>query len=306
MAERVARRDDDPRLPGHVELDRRRRLRSRRDVGERLCSYACWVGWRSGLVLDQVSVRVRVLDPVDPGPAQHPHAPKPSVRTLPNGRTHYGPHEKVYICHSTGSATNPYVLIHVSKNALRAHTRHHDGRDIVLGDSPGPGCPAPRTTAVAPPAPKTLPPPPCVHAKTVAVPGYVLHHTGSKSHPWVKIHPSTHSAHYSKHAADVVVPATTRQVMVAADDCSPRAATTTIAPQATSTTVPVTTTATTAGTTVTVATTTTVLADTSTVTTTVAAAVAATTTRRPRPAGSRRRGARLRRRREASSAPRRG
>jgi len=51
-------------------------------------------------------------------------------------------HGKVYICHATGSATNPYVLIRVSVNALPAHTRHQDGRDIVLGDTPGP-CPGP-------------------------------------------------------------------------------------------------------------------------------------------------------------------
>ncbi len=50
-------------------------------------------------------------------------------------------HGKVYICHATGSATNPYVLIHVSVNALPAHTGHQDGRDIVLGDNAGP-CPA--------------------------------------------------------------------------------------------------------------------------------------------------------------------
>src|SRR5690348_8028903 len=52
-------------------------------------------------------------------------APKPSE-----------PEAKVYICHATGSSTNPYVLIHVSSHALPAHTSHQDGRDIVLGSSP--------------------------------------------------------------------------------------------------------------------------------------------------------------------------
>jgi type IV secretory pathway VirB10-like protein len=52
------------------------------------------------------------------------------------------PAPKVYICHATGSASNPYVLIHVSSNALPAHTGHQGGRDIVLGSSPG-ACPHP-------------------------------------------------------------------------------------------------------------------------------------------------------------------
>jgi cobalamin biosynthesis Mg chelatase CobN len=45
----------------------------------------------------------------------------------------------VTICHATGSATNPYVRITISRNALHAHTRHQDGRDIVdpAGDCPG-------------------------------------------------------------------------------------------------------------------------------------------------------------------------
>ena len=62
-------------------------------------------------------------------------APKPSE-----------PAAKVYICHATGSATNPYVLIHVSSHALPAHTGHQGGHDIVLGSTPGP-CPQPPAQA---------------------------------------------------------------------------------------------------------------------------------------------------------------
>ena len=47
---------------------------------------------------------------------------------------------KVFICHSTGSATNPFVLIEVSVAAEHAHVQHHHGADVVLGASPGP-CP---------------------------------------------------------------------------------------------------------------------------------------------------------------------
>ena len=46
--------------------------------------------------------------------------------------------EKVTICHRTGSNTNPYVLIRVSKSALKAHARHTG--DII--PAPAGGCPA--------------------------------------------------------------------------------------------------------------------------------------------------------------------
>ncbi len=46
---------------------------------------------------------------------------------------------KTTICHATESATNPYVEITVSNDALAAHRRHQDGRDIV--PAPPTGCP---------------------------------------------------------------------------------------------------------------------------------------------------------------------
>jgi hypothetical protein len=46
---------------------------------------------------------------------------------------------KTTICHATGSKTNPYVTITISNNALPAHQRHQDGRDIV--PAPAGGCP---------------------------------------------------------------------------------------------------------------------------------------------------------------------
>ncbi|MDP8943460.1 MAG: hypothetical protein M3N16_05000, partial [Actinomycetota bacterium] len=50
-----------------------------------------------------------------------------------------GPDGKITICHSTNSDTNPYVEITVSVNAVKAHSGHHDGRDII--PAPAGGCP---------------------------------------------------------------------------------------------------------------------------------------------------------------------
>jgi hypothetical protein len=50
------------------------------------------------------------------------------------------PAPKVTICHATGSATNPYVRITVSQNAVAAHEKHQDREDII-----------PATTGCVPP-----------------------------------------------------------------------------------------------------------------------------------------------------------
>jgi hypothetical protein len=50
--------------------------------------------------------------------------------------------EKVKICHRTGSNKNPYRLITVSRNALKAHRNHppkNGRRDII--PAPAQGCP---------------------------------------------------------------------------------------------------------------------------------------------------------------------
>ncbi|HLY94702.1 MAG TPA: hypothetical protein VKP14_07630 [Gaiellaceae bacterium] len=109
------------------------------------------------------------------------------------------PEAKVYICHATGSQSNPYVLIHVSSHALPAHTSHQDGRDIVLGASPG-TCPGASTTsnvqggaeqsqgeqhaAGVQGAENTKP----ENAKV-----FICHATGSDSNPYVLIHVSEHA-----------------------------------------------------------------------------------------------------------------
>lgn len=72
---------------------------------------------------------------------------KPDADDAPAPKVKAG---KTTICHSTGSETNPYVLITVSDNALKAHARHHDGRDII--PAPAGGCPGPETGGTAPAA----------------------------------------------------------------------------------------------------------------------------------------------------------
>jgi hypothetical protein len=73
------------------------------------------------------------------GPAPKAKGPKAQApsRSNPTGR---GPAGKETFCHSTRSATNPFVTITTSVNALLAHDRHHAGDDIIPatnGECPG-------------------------------------------------------------------------------------------------------------------------------------------------------------------------
>jgi hypothetical protein len=77
---------------------------------------------------------------------EHPAKPgKPATSEAPPADNPHAKAGKTTICHSTGSDTNPYVTITVSDNALKAHARHHDGRDII--PAPAGGCPAPAEQA---------------------------------------------------------------------------------------------------------------------------------------------------------------
>jgi len=91
--------------------------------------------------------------PAHPARPSHPVTPSTTTTAKPvsgstfastKGKGHEKTaHHKVIICHRTGSATNPYVVINVSINAwLNGHTKHPalDGRsDILLKDPASPG-----------------------------------------------------------------------------------------------------------------------------------------------------------------------
>src|SRR5205085_6881517 len=114
---------------------------------------------------------------------------------------------KVYICHATGSASNPYVLIPVSLNALQAHRSHQNGRDIVLGSKVG-SCPtsSARVSGAATATAAAAQPTTTTHGGQGKV--YICHATGSASNPFVLIHVSTNAlpAHRShQNGRDIVL-----------------------------------------------------------------------------------------------------
>jgi hypothetical protein len=72
-------------------------------------------------------------------PRQKAKAPKQKQATAKAAPKRGSAHSKITICHSTGSATNPYVQITINTNGLHGHAKHHDGRDII--PAPAGGCP---------------------------------------------------------------------------------------------------------------------------------------------------------------------
>jgi hypothetical protein len=105
---------------------------------------------------------------------------------------------KTTFCHATGSATNPYVTITTSNNALPAHTRHQDGRDII--PAPEGGCPGATTEQNTPGLPSTEQ----KLGKTT-----ICHATGSATNPFVMITISDNAlaAHTAHQDGRDVIPA---------------------------------------------------------------------------------------------------
>lgn len=134
------------------------------------------------------------------GPAKAKPKAKTSKGKAP-GRAkakRHGPAGKTTICHATGSSTNPYVTITISNNALDAHRRHQDGRDIV--PAPATGCPGEPATQSGQ-----------VKSKGNGRDGKttICHSTGSATNPFVRITISdnTLDAHRRHHEGRDLIPA---------------------------------------------------------------------------------------------------
>jgi hypothetical protein len=130
-----------------------------------------------------------------PGDAKSHHKAKPKKPANTHAKA-----GKTTICHSTGSATNPYVTITVSNNALKAHARHHDGRDII--PAPAGGCPKGAETAKPAPAAKPGKDKGHGHAKVT-----ICHATGSESNPYVTItiaEPAVAAHRRHQHGEDII------------------------------------------------------------------------------------------------------
>jgi hypothetical protein len=84
----------------------------------------------------------------------HGNSTAPKTQGPPATNTH-AKAGKMTICHATGSATNPYVTITISNNAIPAHRRHQDGRDII--PAPGGGCPTGQQSQSQQPSTETPP-----------------------------------------------------------------------------------------------------------------------------------------------------
>ena len=113
-----------------------------------------------------------------------------------------GNNGKITICHSTGSATNPYNEITIDFNGLSGHSNHKD--DII--PSPQDGCPSvtptPAITATA-----SMTETPIVAAPQGNNDGKITicHATGSSKNPYVMITVSVNGLNgHGKHTGDII------------------------------------------------------------------------------------------------------
>ncbi|WP_189073502.1 hypothetical protein [Deinococcus sedimenti] len=121
--------------------------------------------------------------PVQPGPIQ-PAPVQPAPAPVQPEPTPPAPEDPISICHRTGSDTNPYNLITVSRNALDAHAGHGD-----IIPAPAEGCP---TTAgdTTQPSPAPVQPAPAPGQPEPTPPGdgndkiNICHRTGSSTNPY--------------------------------------------------------------------------------------------------------------------------
>ena len=124
---------------------------------------------------------------------------------------------KVSICHSTGSATNPYNLITIDFNGLRGHIKHQD--DIIPAPKNGcprvtvtptiNGSPTETLTPTIPMTPTTTPTITPTSNATMLVNKdgkiTICHATGSKKNPYVMITISINGLNgHNGHARDII------------------------------------------------------------------------------------------------------
>ncbi|PTA67709.1 hypothetical protein C8263_11395 [Deinococcus arcticus] len=113
------------------------------------------------------------------------------------------------ICHRTGSATNPYNLITVSRNALDAHQGHGD-----IIPAPPEGCPTtadgaqPSPTPPSPTPPAPTPPNPAPPSPTPPEGGNdkvsICHATGSANNPYNLITVSANALEAHRGHGDII------------------------------------------------------------------------------------------------------
>lgn len=155
------------------------------------------------------------------------HAKQDEVKTQSEHENQGVPHERVTLCHATGSETNPYVVITVSVRAWQkkdgtpsGHNVHQDDGDFVVPvGTTKDQCGGLKPTPPPPPPPggdvvTTACPPQTVTTTTTVVTG-VKHKTGSKSNPDVEISPSEKSAHVTKHGDEKATKTVTSTTTVA-------------------------------------------------------------------------------------------
>jgi TolB protein len=129
-------------------------------------------------------------------PAPAGGCPQP---TSPPTATRQPPREQITLCHATGSATNPYVLITVSYNAVDGHGHEGHAEDII--PAPADGCPKP------PPPPVTSTPRPTETPRPPRERITLCHATGSATNPYVEITVSYNAVDghgHEDHANDII------------------------------------------------------------------------------------------------------
>ena len=161
------------------------------------------------------------------------HGKSEAAKSASHGKSAEAQH-KVIICHATGSASNPYVVLNISvRGWLNGHKAKHPD-DKLLKDPASPGEKGPDKSVCGQPAGgssvqqstqasstgTTAAACPATGTRTEQVLVGIEHATGSKTNPFVRISPSEASAHLDKHEDDRAVYETRTIVVATGETCS--------------------------------------------------------------------------------------